>query len=345
MKRRAFTLVELLVVITIISTLIGLLLPAVQAAREAARNTQCLNNLRNLGLAMNTFEGMKKSFPGYANVLANNPGAKAPSPAASWVVTLFPHLERQDLYDEWLAAAKATSATTPSGTPGVGPYDSTNWTDITFKYLTLLICPSDSPGSSGAGETWLSYVCNRGQNYTASRNTDKNAALGVCFNQTGSIWDGTTKTDRPFVRVGLDYISAHDGATTTLLLAESLFVNPDVSPKLLYPRDATNNAPKWTGTGGGTSSSVPKTDSLHMEVDVGFEWGKYDPTLTTPATLVTDSIMSNHKGHINVSFCDAHQSSISNTTDKDVFVHLMTPWGKNATTAGGPAGVLDEGSY
>jgi len=62
-KHRGFTLVELLVVIAIIGTLVGLLLPAVQAAREAARKSSCINNAKNLGLALLNFHEANKAFP------------------------------------------------------------------------------------------------------------------------------------------------------------------------------------------------------------------------------------------------------------------------------------------
>ena len=77
--RPAFTLVELLVVITIIGMLMALLMPAISAAREQARRTHCLNNEHQLGVAMLAYESNRKSFPGWRNTVATLPSGTAVS--------------------------------------------------------------------------------------------------------------------------------------------------------------------------------------------------------------------------------------------------------------------------
>ena len=92
--RAAFTLVELLVVIAIISILIALLLPAVQAAREAARRMKCLNNLKQIGIAVQHYHDSHKVFPpGYISV-------EPDYEEWGWPVFLLPYLERENLYNE-----------------------------------------------------------------------------------------------------------------------------------------------------------------------------------------------------------------------------------------------------
>ena len=91
-----FTLVELLVVIAIIGTLVGLLLPAVQSAREAARNTQCKNNLKQIGLGLLSHHNAKNAFP--------IGGIGSPSSSFyghSWWIGLLPYIEEQNLYERF----------------------------------------------------------------------------------------------------------------------------------------------------------------------------------------------------------------------------------------------------
>jgi prepilin-type N-terminal cleavage/methylation domain-containing protein len=102
---RAFTLVELLVVVAIIGVLIALLLPAVQAARETSRRTQCLNNLRQIGLACQNFHSSTKFFPtaGGAADQFFNPADQAQAAygyeSAGWMYQILPHVEQQNLYN------------------------------------------------------------------------------------------------------------------------------------------------------------------------------------------------------------------------------------------------------
>lgn len=93
-RQRAFTLVELLVVMAIISVLIALLLPAVQAAREAARRSQCTNNLKQMGLGLHNYESQNKCLPPGVHMHTDEMAA-----GYSWRVEMLPFLEQSPLHE------------------------------------------------------------------------------------------------------------------------------------------------------------------------------------------------------------------------------------------------------
>jgi len=95
-NRRGFTLVELLVVIAIIGILVALLLPAIQAAREAARRTQCTNNLKQIGLALQNYHDTHRSFP-YGSY---NLRETWPSTGSNWRALILQFMEQGPVYEQ-----------------------------------------------------------------------------------------------------------------------------------------------------------------------------------------------------------------------------------------------------
>src|SRR4051812_38072830 len=92
--RTGFTLVELLVVIAIIGILIAFLLPAIQAARESARRNQCQNNLKQMGLAIQSHHDTRKQFPMGRN--------RFDQKAVSWAYYILPYMEETAIYNSYI---------------------------------------------------------------------------------------------------------------------------------------------------------------------------------------------------------------------------------------------------
>ncbi len=98
-RRQGFTLVELLVVIAIIGVLIALLLPAIQAAREAARRTQCVNKLKQIGVAIHNFHDTTNGLPPFNIPRTNETDGSTAAHKFTFVLFLMPFMEMSQLYD------------------------------------------------------------------------------------------------------------------------------------------------------------------------------------------------------------------------------------------------------
>ncbi len=142
--KRGFTLVELLVVITIIGILIALLLPAIESAREAARNTQCKNNLKQVGLALQNHMNSWQFVPsdGWGWWWAGDPmrGFGVPQPGG-WVYSLLPFLEEKPL---WSLSQGISFTTNPTQKQQAE-------TPQVFAALSMFFCPSRRSTGTGSG--------------------------------------------------------------------------------------------------------------------------------------------------------------------------------------------------
>jgi prepilin-type N-terminal cleavage/methylation domain-containing protein/prepilin-type processing-associated H-X9-DG protein len=302
-QRRGFTLIELLVVISIIAVLAALILPGINAARETARRTQCMSQMRNVSLALQTYatnNGGNLPFlvtsPTVNNMgtvqIDNDGDATTPGVGASWAVQLLPYLEAQALFDRLTVGAAPTSG---NDSPA----------QLALNNLQVYTCPDD-PNSDADGT--LSFVANAGyttQDFwglslaghlpgssTAAVTTNNYDFSFDNYTGTGSsaedseVFRGTGMflAENPDGKVQSALDRVPDGATHTVLLSENIqataWASPDIEDVSFVipfapgsePGDFDNNDTTLNGLG-----PTPPSSGVQKEVALD-----YDAPLATP---------------------------------------------------------------
>jgi prepilin-type N-terminal cleavage/methylation domain-containing protein/prepilin-type processing-associated H-X9-DG protein len=300
--RAGFTLIELLVVIAIIGVLVALILPAVQAAREAGRRTQCINNLKQLGLAAQEYHDAFQSFPsGWYCDAVNDPNC-VPYSANFYMwngmTSLLTKLEQNNLYDEMnfnLGLMLGPAYASPSNAAIKLPQPE-NATSVRRK-LDFWVCPSNPRGSSSttavasnapAGRFGLSDY--RGNMAAGSVPGCTDPTNVNCFN-----WDNGMLYRNSEVGMA----DVQDGTTFTILFGEVKYGDWADATGCCVRTDASRTINK--------PLPLPNTNQL-----VYSYWS------------------SNHNHIVNFAFCDGSVRSLTDQIKKAILIKLMTRAGGEA---------------
>jgi prepilin-type N-terminal cleavage/methylation domain-containing protein/prepilin-type processing-associated H-X9-DG protein len=344
--RRGFTLIELLVVIAIIAVLIALLLPAVQAAREAARRTQCVNNLKQLGLAVANYGDIQGALPPGA---AYN-GSTAPPPYNlmndfSMAPRLLPYMEQVALYNSLNMGADHSS-----------PMNST----VLVTRLNVLQCPSDGNVPSGTvtvggASQQVGSISYHNNNGTYTPNTAAARYDGTTY-QMGANVAASGSTAYPGLATTVTLASVTDGTSNTLMFGEEIKGKNETTSNGLHQVYRTSDASTFTGTlqqlaancqaalltSAYGSKGGTWTDD-NMEAGGGFsavmtpnKKACYFSTSSASKTWTLIGLSSYHPGGVNVGFLDGSVKFIKESVSQ-------TTWWALATRAGGE--VVDASGY
>jgi prepilin-type N-terminal cleavage/methylation domain-containing protein/prepilin-type processing-associated H-X9-DG protein len=266
--RPAFTLIELLVVIAIIAILIGLLLPAVQKVRAAAARTQCTNNLKQIGLAMHSYNDTYNQLP--TGWLTSS--SSQPNPGWSWQALILPFIEQDNLYKQLNPLVTTAVPAATAGTPVMTPVK-------TYR------CPAD--GGAGTNSNFGGYATT---NYVINREvlgpdaSNKPASLSV---QT--IIDGSSNTilvgERDYTtNVGAPELIKHSASSCSFEGRPGSGINPKTTntnmgaPRLAFSSQHTGGAVFLFGDG--SVHFIPNS----VPVDPAGDWQGY-PASTQNYTL------------------------------------------------------------
>ena len=289
-RRSGFTLIELLVVIAIIGILMGLLLPAVQNAREAGRRSTCINNMRQLGLAIHAYEGQKGSLPGWRNSLTNGN-------TVSWPTVILPNLERKDIFNYW---------------------DGSSFSLTNLDYhptISTFMCPTSPSDNDVEGS--LHYAGNAGsglERMTGATPPGQAKGDGVFLDTVGS-------TAYSGARNNLDVITAGDGTSNTLMVLEKCgqSIQPQMRLFGLQEGYSINTLMNLANQATTTYYDSPKVTLLP-----GITLGMPATNIVNPQSDHYRYPSSGHPGGANVVFADGHTHFLQDSVAGKVYCQLMT---------------------
>jgi prepilin-type N-terminal cleavage/methylation domain-containing protein len=293
-SQKGFTLVELLVVIAIIGTLVGLLLPAVQSAREAARRSNCSNNLKQIGLAVQVYHDAKKKIPpcwDYSPTFSYD-GSSGDFSGASLHFSLLPFMEESAVYQK-----------------GASDWAAGYWGVAKNAVIASFSCPSDGNGPkwafpSSTPPEWA--TTNYAGNYQFFGNPDagdvggKNMSAKASFS---SISDGLSKT-----MIFAERYRQCNSGSPMVIWAHGPWVQQYMAMLHYGPRSGAYAYGQWNGYGQGGAASKPQSNP-------------------SPSDCTWYLPQSFHPGGIQVGMADGSTHFISAGIDGDTWWGLCTPKG------------------
>jgi prepilin-type N-terminal cleavage/methylation domain-containing protein/prepilin-type processing-associated H-X9-DG protein len=326
--RGAFTLIELLVVIAIIAVLLGLLLPAVLKVREAANRTQCLNNLKQLGLALHLYHGDYNQFPLGSE---NKPARPLAGPRLTLMYKLYPFLEQDAVFRRFDRNAQGTKDFFGGYWPWCGSSNTIGPDAPTGVVVPSLLCPSDRQG----GET--STFQNAAGSVVATWNNCNYLGFFGDKNYGGLIPESGYPQNQPAVfrfnlRVRLTDIT--DGSSNTMAMGEYLTGVPQGE----YPLDL--RGVHWIDLPGFSqlyTRSGPNSSSPDLFFPENFCYNQPSRNLPCAGSGLyeaTAASRSRHPGGVNVLFAGGNARFISQA------IGLAT-WQAWGTIAVGDIPVMD----